>query len=293
MQISSITNINFNGKIAYDDSMSSKRRKYIREHLEGDVFQYSNNFEDKGRLGEYELNKLINSYTKKNILKNESSKINYEKLKAIPFIYNVEPISGTLSYRGSTGNLKPKTLLKLKEAGVDGIISFNEEFNFQKEAEEMGLKTLHFPVDINFWRNSAFDSKEDAIKMAKFIYAYNAENNKTQNLSLNEAIEKKLNFWEIDKRVFIDEFTNFICEMQKPNRYIGCGFGVDRTNEMLTLNHLFNPNAKNTRSYFLVDQDICVPKIINLYNNLTSDDKQKMGWDKEFDKTFMDRISQM
>jgi len=200
-------------------------------------------------------------------------------------LYNIEPIYGTSHYKGSTSELTPKALKTLKEAGVKGVISFNEFSFHPMEVRQADLDAYQFPVGNGFWwNNPAFKSKEDIIEENEKIHYCNSKKSK------DEIIQEKLQTWEFKKRQFIDKFTRYIQEMQKPNRYIGCAWGVDRTNDMLALNYLFNPQVKDSHPYYLRCAEDRVPKIINFYNNLTSADKEKMGWNEEFDKNFIKRL---
>ena len=241
--------INFKSahKFGYDDEMSSMKRVSMRKHLEGDTFIRSDIFRENNRLEEYRLNQLIKKLTKKDpIRENKKSQINFEIMNTLP-LYNVEPIYGTSSYRGSTFNLDDKTIKKLKEAGVEGIICFIPYELDEYLVEKNGLDAFCYPISPDFWGAPGFQSKEDVIWDVKLSYNYQED-----YISQNELIKQEIEDWEEGKKYFINDFVDFINEMKKPNRYVGCMCGTETTNEILTLNYFFNPEAKDTHPYYLV-----------------------------------------
>lgn len=114
------------------------------------------------------------------------------------------------------------------------------------------------------------------------------------------AIYDEYTNYDRDSREFIDDFTTVIQHMQKGNCYIGYNNNErngTRCSMMLLLNSYFNPKSN---SYTLEDHDISTPhgfstafyayKMKNLYDKLTPKDKEKLGWDKEFDRNFIPRL---
>ena len=282
-----ISPVSFKGitRFGYDDEQSSIKRAAIRKRFNDDIFAPNDFFINNPRLEEYELNKLIKSLTKRGAVKgNKKSSINTQLIKDLS-LYNVEPVYGTSSYRGSTADLNATTVKQLKKAGVEGIITFlSYEFD-EDMVEENGLEVFCYPKSYTFWDSSAFKTKEDVVWDAKTNYFY------LNNDDLEaELLKDKLKIWEKDKRSFINNFIDFIREMKKPNRYIGCICGTETTDEMLSLNYFFNPDAKETRPYKFLSYEYCAEQMKNLYGNLTPEDKKKLGWDSEFDKNFIPRL---
>ena len=93
--------------------------------------------------------------------------------------------------------------------------------------------------------------------------------------------------YQTEKEKFNKEFVEFIQAMQKGNVLIGCDLGINRTNRALCLDFFFNPKAKIIHRghdrYFGY-------KMVNIYKNLSDEDKKAMGWDEEFDKNFIKRL---
>ncbi len=72
--------------------------------------------------------------------------------------------------------------------------------------------------------------------------------------------------------------------LKKGNVLIGCDLGISRTNCALCLDFFFNPKAeiihRGYDRYFGYE-------MVNIYKNLSDEDKKAMGWDEEFDKNFI------
>lgn len=116
-------------------------------------------------------------------------------------------ISGeTFSYR------QLSDLKRLHNAGIDNIIDFRAEAqsDFGKICQNEGLKYLAFPLDTLWCRDksSYFSTRKDGKKIA------------TKNL--------------------VDKLAAFIAIIKNGNTYMGCHYGIDRTNIGVILNFLFS-----------------------------------------------------
>ena len=207
-----ISSINFKGNFSYDDEISSSRRDAIREHLFKDIFQSSDTFRENNRLEEYGLKKLISKLTKRgSVQKNESSGIDASIMEKLP-LCGVRPITGTTSYRGATVDFNDEICEKLKQAGVQEVVSFLTTSISRQACERTGLKYYSFPIGLCIWNEAAFKSKEDIISEAHFAFYKNGsgcEKDKSKYLS------NYIKTWEYDKRDFIKRFISFINEMKK------------------------------------------------------------------------------
>ena len=276
----------FKGKDYYDDEISSSKRDAIREHMLGDVFLRSDTFKENIRLEEYGLKKLISKLTKKgNIQKNELRSIDTSIMEKLP-LYNVEPIAGTTSYRGGVADLNYEICQKLKEAGVKEVVSFLSANINEHVCKRAGLGYYNFPIGLSIWNNAPFKSEEDILSDGNFSFYSNGSGREKDK---PKYISNYMKMWEINKRLYIDIFINFINEMKKDNLYVGCACGTGRTDEALTLNYFFNPKAQKTKPIKNVVA-INHNEIKNLYLNLTKEEKIKLGWDKEFDENFIPKL---
>ena len=79
--------------------------------------------------------------------------------------------------------------------------------------------------------------------------------------------------------------------MQKDNVYLGCACGTYRTDLAVLLNSLFNPKA-NYNCNFPINKEHLKP-IENLFNNLTPNDKLKLGWTKDYEKIFISKLNKL
>ena len=107
---------------------------------------------------------------------------------------------------------------------------------------------------------------------------------------VNEFLKGYSEIWDKNVRLGINEFIKFINTMQKDYVYIGCSNGKDRTNRMLFFNAMFNPKTPEEPEQYKGSANGCIKDTETLYNNLTKEDKLKMGWTEEFEKLFLKRV---
>ena len=249
--------------LGYDDEISKMRRQHIREHYYDDIMPYQSIYEREKRLEEFELNKLIGSLLGKKLNTGASSgeikqkpvnpnEINSELMYKLS-VYNVKPIYGTNSWRGSTA-LKDSDLILLKKAGIKTVIPLSYGGVLEESCKKYDLNYLYFDSDFDMFYNDAFK-------------------------------------WKGCTNNFIDEFVKFIQTMQQDNVYVGCEFGTNRTDNMLMLNNFFNPYAKNTKTYINRLNSCYVPSLQTFVQNMTQEHKNAMGWTKEFEKEVLAKIS--
>lgn len=249
--------------LGYDDEISKMRRQHIREHYYDDIMPYQSIYEREKRLEEFELNKLIGSLLGKKLNTGASSgeikqkpvnpnEINSELMYKLS-VYNVKPIYGTNSWRGSTA-LKDSDLILLKKAGIKTVIPLSYGGVLEESCKKYDLNYLYFDSDFDMFYNDAFK-------------------------------------WKGCTNNFIDEFVKFIQTMQQDNVYVGCEFGTNTTDNMLMLNNFFNPYAKNTKTYINRLNSCYVPSLQTFVQNMTQEHKNAMGWTKEFEKEVLAKIS--
>lgn len=164
----------------------------------------------------------------------QSNEINFQGIKSIV------PTSfrkiGKNCVAGSMSSIQsPENLKLLKENGIKTIIDFRTEASkeYQQLCKEFGFKYISFPLDLvsNFLHSSIF------IKQAANTRAKVSDE-------------------------FVKNLKKFFKEVDKGNAYMGCMYGVHRTNTGVLLNYLLNPNE-------------CLPPVImkidgEQINNLTN-----------------------
>ena len=252
-------NIKFRGNdddvIAYDDAISQERRQLIREDYEYQTMPYYSIYEKEPRLDEYQLKNMLNFYM------NKPKRVDGDVMSELP-LYNVHNISTSSryrpnNYRGSTLYDSPDWVFdKLKEAGIKTVINFGDYGNSYKEkVERNGLN--YFDFDMNYF----------------LLESYVAD---------AERVKRK------------DRVVGFIQQMQKEYNYMGCECGTYKTDIAVYLNTLFNPQVKGYCKIYSPNAVGSVPNIAaDVYERLTPEDKEKMGWTPEFEDRVKNKLSKL
>lgn len=253
-------------KLSYGDSQSEESRELMRQRLEGS-FQTPGEYNQ--RMSEYELNKLLGTLMKKNTPTNEKLHLD---------VYNLRPLANN-SYRGATlANKRKRDLEKLKQAGIKTIISFDNHYD-EEMLQNEGFN--YFRIDgqkiFEYGMVPAVSSKYSCLR--KYY--------KTDEEYTNHKKEADT-YYNIRTRQFIEkEFLPLMKLYQKGNFYCGCAHGIHLTDKMLYLMASFNPKAK--KNEFPIVSTVSNGQYdiqMNLYNNLTEEDKYVLGWNNEFDEDF-------
>ena len=267
------------GILGYDDKISQDTRKAIREWQEIYYTPYQSIYEKECNLSEYQMTQLLGS------LMNGPKVVDYSKITGIP-AYHVRPVEGTdeTCYRGSTLANQPESLKTLKAAGIERIIDLVGYYHYEKNAKEAGLE-YHCPKfgcgQLGVWEEEAFYSKEDLL--AKEFRHYTP----LEIVKNEKYINRREKDYERYMKRSIKRFVDYIELMQKGYYYIGCEYETYKTDDFLLLNEYFNPKVEAgvpRGEMFKLDM------MKQLYENLTPEDKKRMGWTKEFDKSVPDRI---
>ena len=271
----------------YDDESSKKDREYIRERLEEPFKEYE--LRSSGRLDEYELNQLIKSLVlAKPVLKQEAEEnpeINYELLESAE-LYNFEPLYGNNSIRASVDNLSKEQLEIIKQAGIKRIVDLR---NWGEPIKHDGIEVLNFPL-LNINQNTVVKMTEEEYIEKQFEIDRQMRIGEFAPEEISIATKALKERYQQDRKDLCDKFVKFIQTMQKENVLIGCEFGTKTTDYAIQLNYFFNPNA----DIMLFGKDKYFGMTMQrIYENLSQEDKEAMGWDSEFDKNFLKRLEQM
>ena len=303
-----ILKIKFSGntRFGYDDEISSKRRNAIREHINNTCLYNVDIFQNEGRLEPDKLNKLIYSLVndqqdiferrKEAPLEVDENKedgvveIDHEIMKELP-AYNVEPIWGTESYRGGASCLNDRVCSMLKQAGIKRVVFLRPDpQDEENQCEKYGLDSMVYRIDNSFSESAMFKTREMIIRKADYEFDVYGRG---RCLETREDIRNyHINFWENAKKQDIKHFIEFIQTMQKDNVYVGCISGTEATDNALMLNDFFNPKMQDKPRAGRLPDEICLWAMADLYNNLTEEDKQKLGWDGEFERSFILKINE-
>ena len=264
-------------KLGYGDSASAIVRESMREHILSKAMPYYDEFHSKGRISEYELNKLIASLTKK-------PNVNIEKLKDLKIWNFAQHAENAL--RGQSLCEEPQYLKYLKDAGFERVIDLSEYggSKYKKDCENSGLEYLSFTIDRDFWfGNEVFEDINHHLNNKKSLY---------EEEEYNPSIEKEIKeYFHENSRIFIDRFVNFINTINKGYYYMGCLYGTDKTDAALMLSQFFNPRDKQfIRKVHASLDEYQLPKMAELAKKLTQEDKNALGWTPEFEENFYKKI---
>ncbi len=265
MRIAPVTLTNFTAK-------PEPKSEYAKMHAQLDA---QAGFTQKygGRLEEYELDKLKKTWT-------APPTDSFVKATGVK-TYNGRIVHrGKNCYRGATLVREWWELDKLKEAGVERVIDLEGYSDYERLCKNAGLKYCRFPVpDDGLFSNAAFMNKEDFLE-------HEARKMYVRRLSENERVEYS-KLYDEKKEEFIEAFIGLVNVMKEGNFYIGCSLGTTKTNDVLCLNSLFNPEFGGFEWY---GGSAILGPAKNLYNNLTEDHKKRLGWMPEWEQYVVEII---
>ena len=271
----------------FDDSVSSQRRESIREHLETQARLVYQKY--------YELPKSDDEMEQ--MLKSWGLKVNHTtKEIIIPPDLNFISL-GNNNFRGAL----PRSFNDykgLKEAGITTIISATPRSGIKEAVEKNRMNFIELvakhPIIIG-GEDYIFDDfafNEEEYYMRKKVSDYESYGRYDKEYSSKEFIDKMLekerNIFRTRNRYFIEDLIKAVKAWQKGCCFIGCEFGTNMTSNAISVIDAFNPKGKGIASNYLsfLEQD-CVGI---LYKKLTPQDKQLMGWTREFESSFLKRF---
>jgi len=264
------------------DESSKKDRQYIREHLEEPL--KDDEIRSSGRLDEYELSQLIKSLVlAKPVLKKEhqeNSEINYELLESAG-LSNFEPLYGNNSFRAGLNNLTKKQLETIKQAGIEHIVDLRK---WGEPIKCDGIEVFKFPV-YDIGQNIVVKMSED--EFIEEELEFDREMREQTSEEIDNSKEVLRDIYRQNKEKLCNRLVQFIQTMQKENVLIGCEFGTHSTDHAIELNYFFNPKANIMLSCRDKNYGFTMQRI---YEGLSQEDKEAMGWDSEFDKNFLKKL---
>lgn len=300
-----INNCRFTSKHKFgeDDSISQIRREFLREHILENSMPNYEIFSSAKKLEEYELNKLIaslcgqkfhqdslqpilktlkpkNTEVTKKILPKQDVALNHELIESLP-LFNLALVSKKLGvYRGQTLNAHPNALRVFKEAGGERIVDLAGYEGLEDNCKQLGLEYFYYSTPPYYFClgevfKSEDEQRENYLRHCS-LFGYSEKESR-------DYFETATNHWKTCVDNELKDFVEFIKTMQKGNLYIGCEYGTYATDNALMLNSVFNPLYVRTPKFITPYNRSFLPKLLNLYKNLTPEHKLQMGWSKEFD----------
>ena len=255
-------------RLGYDgyDEDSTNPREFVRWHLVSGLLQeYAKSYGVPTETFKEETDEYAKT------LVNKPAIIDYETMYTIPAT-NVSPI-GNNSLRG--GYLPDIESVKTaKNAGIKCVIDLTDSRGYKERVEDGGLEYMSYDVD-----NRNIIGNYDSLVFKDYYFATDSLVDRFDGTE--EEFNKKC-------RVPIENFAKLMERLNKGYCYIGCSSGTHRTDFVMLLYNAFSP-MKSTEILKRSDNHILYA-FRNLYEKLNDTDKLKMGWDKEFEKTFLSEI---
>ena len=197
----------------------------------------------------------------------------YEDLE----VYRFRCLDNKLGIYSGSQSYEPENYNLMRKAGIKTVVDLLGSSQFEKNIKQADLNYFPFPTGQGdfFIKHCAFKNKEQY--MQKRAYEYGTVKNKE---NFEEYLEMESRHFDSEVRNFVDMLIEYIDIVNNGEVYIGCAYATRNTNDALILNNLFNPKTQllggNPVEYKK-------PYFIALYDNLTKQDKERLGITPEFE----------
>lgn len=233
----------------------------LKANLSEDIFEFSK-AKDLLKKDVFESTKQALLKIVQNITRTEDV---FEGVAAIG-VKNLRRITPTCVSGETFAKKSVADLRKLKNAGIDTIVDFRSEATeeFARICEQNGIKYHLFPLD-------------------------HTSGGLPEHLK-GKGVSNK----------FVQQLKEFIDLTNKGNVYMGCQYGIDRTNLGAVLNYLINPKI-NIPPKILTWGDFRPKSIINktvkvarkLVKKMTPEQRQLLGLGEDYNELFTRRINEL
>lgn len=180
----------------------------------------------------------------------------------------------TRTVSGGTFERRPLEDLKtLKDAGIETIIDFRTEGSGEmaKKCTSTGLNYFNIPLD-------------DVRERTNARYFVRSKGKPT-----------------IIKPEFIKALKQYFELMNSSTCYVGCHYGIDRTNMGLMLNYFFNPKYEDIPPKIIhwpgeTQKNILnrnIKSIKKIFKSLTPEQKRELGLPEKYEDALRDKISRL
>ncbi len=207
----------------------------------------------------------------------------YAKTLDDVYILNLQNI-GANSYKGATLANNIDYLDLLKHSNVSTVIDLAAFNNLRAECKQRNIGYYRYTVTPDFWANPIFADNQSLL-CEKICELQEKALTKEEFSSELDKFKTKIMKERAD---FMKNFEELLSVMSQGNFYISCELGENRTPNILALNTYFNPNwhgdkIQPTRGFV----KNCIK---NMYNNLTVEDKAKLGFTEEFEDELRENL---
>ncbi len=173
------------------------------------------------------------------------------ELRELEKRHGIERIDGTDIYRGQTLVDRPQDLYLLQSKGIKTVIDLvGYGDSYKTTVNNAGMDYFEYSIYDNWWNRTDFSSPK-----------------------------------------YIEGLVDFLHKMQHGDIYIGCQHGSNDTDIAMILNDFFNPFVENKIKTKISPMDADFPiKLNTIYDALTSKDKLKLSWTKEFEQRVIKKL---
>ena len=264
-----------------DDPFFAVCRNNLREHYYEQTMPYYRIYEDERKMTDYQFGNFIKSIAK------TSGQTNENEILSLP-LKNIRKIDGMEnSYCGQTLCFtKNKYLETIKNAGVDTVVDLVGYLDYDTKVKNAGMNYHFFRIK-DMYNSSACKSLKEHLNRNKRLLT--EAKNEGIDIDIEEHLKHDKELFLSKTRDGVKEFVDFINVMKQDNIFIGCEYGTRDTDEALMWNDAFNPKCQDKP--LKVDKMHLLSSMFNLYYNLLPEDKAKMGWTKETEYKFIDKMT--
>lgn len=199
------------------------------------------------------------------------------------FIPNMEYI-GAGSYKGASLFRYPAYLDLLKNSGISTVVDLAGSDGLKNICMQKNINYYRYYVPLDYWAKPIFTEDEQLFNKKRYeLYEKSLTNEEFISQMQNYKTEINL-----ERKAFVDEFIDFTDIMNRGALYIGCDLGEYRTPNILALNAYFNPKWQGLKAE--PTTEFVKERIKNMYNNLTNQDKSRLGFTEAFDKNLAKKL---
>ena len=197
----------------------------------------------------------------------------YEDLE----VYRFRCLDNKLGVYSGSQSHEPENYNIMRKAGIKTVVDLLGSPIFEKNIKQADLKYFAFPTGQGdfFKKHPVFKNKQAYIQRIQHDYGQFKNQENLENFLQIQSV-----FYDKQVREFIDMLIEYIDIVNNGEVYIGCAYATRNTNDALVLNNLFNPKTQLLGG---IPAEYKKPYFIALYDNLTIEDKEKLGITPKFE----------
>ncbi len=175
----------------------------------------------------------------------------------------------------------------LKPSGVQRVIDLKSSSKLKEMCEQCDIEYVSYDTSWGYGGQPIFKDRETILAQRAAELSKNGITEREYNCSMLKYIE------EIENKndTYLKKLVALINVVNKGNFYMSCDQGEYRTVNVLALVSTFNPKWEGEK---IKPHSAYVPKMKNLYKNLTPEYKQILGIDEKYDeylKVYLEKLN--